>query len=41
VKGEELASVFMLSQDRGWAVGDRVREGRQVMLRRVPKPAAS
>ena len=41
VKGEELASVFMLSQDRGWAVGDRVREGRQVILRRVPKPASS
>jgi photosystem II stability/assembly factor-like uncharacterized protein len=41
VAGEELRAVFMLSSDRGWAVGDRVREGQQVLLRRVPKPASS
>lgn len=41
VAGEELRAVFMLAPDRGWAVGDRVREGQQVLLRRTPVPAAS
>jgi hypothetical protein len=41
VAGEELRSVFMLSQDRGWAVGDRVREGQQVLLKRTPRSPAS
>lgn len=41
VVGEELNAVYMLSSDCGWAVGDRVREGQQVMLRRTPKPASS
>jgi photosystem II stability/assembly factor-like uncharacterized protein len=41
VAGEELNTVFMLSQDRGWAVGDRVREGQQVLLKRTPRSPTS
>ena len=33
VTGEELRALFMLGSGRGWAVGDRIREGRQVLLR--------
>lgn len=36
VEGEELRALFLLSADRGWAVGDRVRLGRHLMLRRLP-----
>ena len=36
VGGEELHAVFMLGHDRGWAVGDRVRPGTQVLLRHTP-----
>lgn len=41
VEGEELRALCLLSPERGWAVGDRVREGRQVLLRRTPARARS
>ena len=37
VAGEELRALFLLPPDLGWAVGDRVREGQQVLLRHAPQ----
>ena len=39
VEGEELRALFVMRPARAWAVGDRVREGRQVLLRRRPPEA--
>jgi photosystem II stability/assembly factor-like uncharacterized protein len=34
--GQELRGLFMTAGGRGWTIGDRVREGGQVLLRRAP-----
>ena len=34
--GQELRTLFVTSERRGWALGDRVREGDQLLLRRTP-----
>src|SRR5262245_7087270 len=34
--GQELRGLFMTAGGRGWTIGDRVRPGTQVLLRRAP-----
>jgi photosystem II stability/assembly factor-like uncharacterized protein len=34
--GQELRGLFVTAGGRGWTIGDRVREGGQVLLRRAP-----
>jgi photosystem II stability/assembly factor-like uncharacterized protein len=34
-EGESLTSLFVLDRDHAWAIGDRVREGTHVVLRRA------
>lgn len=35
-QGQELRGLFVTAEGSGWSVGDRVRPGRQVLLRRSP-----
>jgi len=41
VSGEELRALFVLDAEHAWAVGDRVRPGQQVLLRRTPASIAA